>query len=65
MIDTFDKHIDFCCFYQHKTVIRIFRITENRLFESDFDRFPELENIVGKKKATQSEPLLVPSLPSL
>lgn len=50
MIDTFDKHIDFCCFYQYKTVIRIFRITENRLFESDFDRFPELENIVGKKK---------------
>mgnify|MGYP006946950936 CR=1 FL=1 len=38
MIDTFDKHIDFCCFYQYKTVIRIFRITENRLFESDFDR---------------------------
>lgn len=50
MIDTFDKHIDFCCFYQHKTVIRIFRITENRLFESDFDRFPEWENIVGKKR---------------
>ena len=49
MIDTFDKHIDFCCFYQYKTVIRIFRITENRLFENDFDRFPELENLVGKK----------------
>ena len=49
MIDTFDKHIDFCCFYQYKTVVRIFRITENRLFESDFDRFPELENLVGKK----------------
>ncbi len=49
MIDTFDKHIDFCCFYQHKTVVRIFRITENRLFENDFDRFPELENLVRKK----------------
>ena len=61
MIDTFDKHIDFCCFYQHKTGARIFRITEKRLFESDFDRFPELENLVGKKKATQSEPPLAPS----